>query len=188
MLRFNELRITPDNKYLIIDVEVENLNYYDNITIGNIVIDTHETFIQNSPSSNPVYTYTESQEDAKRVRLVINAKEINASLSNTMFFVYAIAKGIPSPDTPCGMDVNKIIGTVVNLYPIYQTSIKYMKELINTCDIPKNLIDIILRIKSVELCIKTGNYIEAIKQWKKFFANNTNIASINNCGCYGTSN
>ena len=31
MLQWNELRSTPDGRYLIIDVEVQNLNFYDNI-------------------------------------------------------------------------------------------------------------------------------------------------------------
>ena len=218
MLRFNELRITPDSKHLIIDVEVDNLDYYAGITIENIIIDSQDTYTQNGPSSKPIFTYKTSEEIAKlytnpdecncsaiktedeeycfveykdtnkQVRLVLTPEDLGIELSNNIFFVYAVATGIPAPDTPCGMDEEKIMGTVVNLYPIYQTSINYMRELNSTCEFPRGLIDLILRIKAIELNIKTGNYIEAIKLWNRFFSTISSTPSYNNCRCYGTSN
>ena len=102
-----------------------------------------------------------------------------------MFFVYAIAKGYPAPDTPCGRDNSQILGTVINLYPFYQDTIGYLKELNDTCTPPKNFIDSILRFKALELSIKTGNYTQAIKYWKQFFSKRKPVTVKNNCGCYG---
>ena len=42
MLQWNELRITPDGRYLIIDVEVQNLNFYDNIYIESLYFVTYK--------------------------------------------------------------------------------------------------------------------------------------------------
>ena len=91
--------------------------------------------------------------------------------------------GIPSPATPCGMDNMITLGTVVDLFPIYCKTISYLKELNSSCSIPKNLIDMILRLKALELSLKTGNYIQAIEYWNKYFINiGTNINSTS-CGC-----
>jgi hypothetical protein len=51
MIDFNELRITPDGKYLIIDVSINNASYYDNVFIKHIVIDTQDTYLHTGPSS-----------------------------------------------------------------------------------------------------------------------------------------
>ena len=62
MLIFNELRITPDQKYLIIDVSVDNQKYYKNIQIDSIIIDTQDTYIDSGPSNKPIFTYNLTEE------------------------------------------------------------------------------------------------------------------------------
>lgn len=200
MLHWNELRITPDNKYLIIDVSVDNDSYYDNIVLDSIVIDTQDTYVLNGPSSNPIYTFnvddshnelhyqTYVNEEGRHIRLTLNHQNLNTTLDGNMFFVYAIATGTPAPDTPCGFDSNQIMGTVVNLYPIYQNIMCYIKKLNNKCEVPKEFIDMILRLKSVELCVRTGNYPQAIKYWNKFFSTQNYKVPNYNCGCYGRGN
>ena len=61
MLHFNELKITPDNKYLIIDVSVDTDEYFNNIEIDKIIIDNQDTYSARGPSSTPLYTYSTVQ-------------------------------------------------------------------------------------------------------------------------------
>lgn len=200
MLKFDELRITPDNKYLIIDVSVQDDCYYKDIVIDSIVIDTQDTYVANGPSNNPIYRFevgdnstdlvledcnSISLGEGKNVRLVLNYKELNVPLDKTMFFVYAIASGTPAPETPCGMDNSILMGTVVNLYPFYKCTLGYLKELNNDCQVPKGFINMILRLKALELCIRTGNYPQAIKYWKRFFNETTSEIPTYNCRCNG---
>ena len=215
MLQFNELRITPDNKHLIIDVSIQEDSYYNKVVIDSIVIDTQDTYVPNGPSNKPIFTYKVNEnnldltystpEDCcnpvledddnsycftyglenNHTRLILNVSDLKVSLDKTIFFVYAIASGTPSPNTPCGFDNSIIMQTVVNLYPFYQNTLCYLKELNNDCQVPKGFIDMILRLKALELSIRTGNYTQAIKYWNKFFSKvNTNIP-INNCRCNG---
>lgn len=220
MIQFNELRITPDSKHLIIDASIDNSSYYDNIILDSIVIDTQDTYVANGPSSKPVYTYnidnennynytystpedcscnpvvsdddkayclTYAGEQNKHVRLILSAKDLGISLNDNMLFVYAIATGTPAPDTPCGMDNSIIMSTVVNLYPVYQNTMCYLRELDSECQVPKGFIDMILKVKAIELCIRTGNYTKAISYWKKFFLGKTQVPTYN-CGCNGRTN
>lgn len=55
MIQFNELRVTPDGKRLIVDVKVPDIKYYENVYIDTIQIDNQNTFIENGPSSQPLY-------------------------------------------------------------------------------------------------------------------------------------
>lgn len=199
MIKFNELRITPDNKYLIIDVNVEDSSYYEDVIIDSIVIDTQNTYVNNGPSSTPIFTYRVEdsytlvyshsepievpvQESStggyvfavgdslkKRVRLTLSTEQLPCSFSDNMFFVYVTTSGDATPDTPTELKKTKAMRTVVNLHPIYKESIAYIKELNYSCTLPKRFVDFILKVKALELSIKTNHYQEAIKYWKKLF-------------------
>lgn len=219
MIKFNELRITPNNENLIIDVSIEDASYFQNVVLDSIVIDTQDTYTQNGPSSKAVFKYVVAEEDydsiyslpenyscapvqdeqsknycftiddysKKSIKLILSSEDLGVPIAGNMFFVYAIASGEPSADTPSELRESKIVGTAINTYPIYKQSVAYTKELGETCNIPKNFIDYIFRIKALDLAIKTGNYQEAIKYWNKFFKIlNYRVETSSSCGCYGS--
>ena len=76
-------------------------------------------------------------------------------------------------------------GIAVNLRPIYNMAMGYIKELDSNCSIPKGFIDMILRIKAFKLALKTGNYTVAFKWWDKLFKNKRSISINKRCGCNG---
>ena len=201
MVTFNELRITEDNKYLVIDVSIDPDSCFNDVTLDTILIDNQDTYIDNGPSSNPIlninikndytkvlvdtsecYTsvYADTQEyecyvkdDNKHARVFISLEEYGIK-STDMLFIYVMTEGTPS----CNIDKSYILGTVVNLYYIYTKAMGYIREIECACSVPKHFVDFILNIKAIELCIKTGNYTQAIKYWNRV---NTNLS--NNC-CY----
>ena len=170
MIQFNELRITPNDEKIIIDVEVEGSDYYDNIIIDSIVIDTQDTYVDNGPSVNAIFS---SGINDRSARVVIDTADY-PTLKGKLLFVYIITSGEFSSDTPTEFKNNKVIGTILNTYPIYKKAMYYTKELANTNIVPKGFIDQILKIKALELSLKTGNHQEAIKYWNKLFKNSLN--------------
>ena len=193
MVDFQELRITPDGKKLIIDASVKDLQYYNDVYIDAIIIDTQDTYVANGPSTKPIFSHevgtndeTTGQEgnSEKRVRLELDSTALGVSLCDTLFFIYVIAKGTPSADTPCGMDNQTTLGVVSNLYPFYRAMVNYMKEVENECEISKNFIDALLRFKALELSIRTGHYAQAIKYWNKFFKGVKSKTINTGCRCY----
>ena len=190
MVHFNELRITSDGQHLIIDVSVLSESYYKNVYIDSIVIDNQDTYVGSGPSSNPVYSYyvpngvsqlTKKTYSQKHVRLVLTPNDLPL---NSLLFVYVRAKGTPAPDTPCGLDNITTLGTVTNMYPFYQQAMNYIGELASNCSIPQNFTDYILKLKGLELAIRTGNYPDAIKYFNKFFKNKSDVViRKGGCGC-----
>ena len=168
MVQFNELRIIPNGQKLIIDVSIKDLEYYTDVYLDSIQIDTQDSFVESGPSSEVVYTEV-IEGDTKSIRLELGTGDLLPTLNDNLFFVYIRTKGTPAVNTPCGMDNITTLGVVSNLYPLYQHAFSYIKELSDTCSIPKNFINYILQYKAFELAIKTGHYTEAIKYWKKFF-------------------
>lgn len=185
MITFNELRITKDGKYLIIDVSVRSQSYYDNIYLDSISIDTQDTYKDNGPSSSIVYTkdITKESPSAKHYRLEIPAGEL--SLSDNMFFVYVKVKGTPASDTPCGMDEVYTLGVTFNPCALYNTMMSYVKEVGNTCSVPKNFIDMFLQYKALEISIETEHYMQAIEYYNSFIKDIKSVAVSKTCNCYG---
>lgn len=184
MVTFQELRIAPDGQRMVIDVSVKNLEYYTNVYIEEILIDTQDTFIESGPSTQTIYSKV-IEGNVKSVRLELGTGDFLPSLNDNLFFVYVKTKGAPAVDTPCGMDNTITLGVTLNKYPIYSDIMQYIKEVNNNCTIPKIFIDKYLRFKAFELSVVTGHYTEAIKYYNKFIKG-INIIPINTgCGCYG---
>ena len=196
MIQINSLKITQDGKNLVINASVIDLSYYTNVLIGSITIDNQDTFSASGPSSNPIYTTSfagndlitgESYEGLKSISLTISSQEFtdsNGDLNDDILYVYFTAVGTPSSDTPCGMDNVNTLGVALNLRPIYNNGMAYIKQVESTCEIPKGFINFILEYKALDLALKTGNYIQANKYWNKFFKNkNITSLNINSCGC-----
>ena len=189
MVQFNELRITPDNRELIIDVSVKDLDIYTNVYLDYIMIDNQDTFIEDGPSDNPIYTYTvadavystDSNSGIKQCRLTLTNSDVN--LSSDLLFIYVVVKGVPAPSTPCNMDNATTMGVVYNLHNIFQSFMPYIREVENDCNLPKGFINYILRFKALELAFATGNYTLAVKYWNMFFRNKL-IAQPSICNCH----
>lgn len=185
MIKWNELRVTQDGKKLIIDGSIEDLEYYKDVYIDRVLIDTQDTYVPNGPSSNTIFTYAVESNKEKSIRLELDNKALGSNISNTLFFIYIVVNGTPSIDTPCGMDNQITLGIAADLYPFYRNIINYMKEVGDSCNIPTNFINKILQFKALELSIKTGHYTEAIKYWNKFFKDPKYVTINTECRCYG---
>lgn len=189
MIVFNNVRISQDDKYITIDAEIENNKYYENMYIDSVIIDNQDTFSPNGPSNNPIYTYKaqplNSDIYSRKVHLELTKVDLNlATLEKNIFFIYIVAGGVPAPDTPCGYDNNTAVKVLVNTYPVYRNIMNYIKELGNTCSVPYNLIDKSLQLKMLDISIQTGNNVETINIWKKYFIDNITNEPIN-CNCNG---
>lgn len=193
MVHFSELKITSDGQHLIIDVSVLSEDYYKNVYIDSIVIDNQDTYVGSGPSSNPVYQYSVPDVMSKLTKKHVSSKHVRLNLTpadlplNGLLFVYVRTKGTPAVDTPCGFDNMTTLGTVTNMYPFYQQATNYIGELANKCSVPQNFIDYILKMKGLELAIRTGNYTDAIKFYNKFFnGKESTVIGRGGCGCENT--
>lgn len=190
MVEFKELRVTPDSKNIIIDVVVNDL---EGVYLDSIVIDTQDTYIENGPSTTPVYTYTVPDDGlpevytkcgcdvydregnsiytdtepsgTKHLHIILSATELGVTIQKNLFFVYVIASGTDEEDS----GNYSIMGVVADLYPYYRKMMSYVKEVGNDCEIPKWFIDSYLRFKALELSLSTGHYTQAISYWRRFF-------------------
>ena len=132
MVEFNELRfISPT--LLQISAKVMDLPYFENVTIDKIIIDTEDTYCGNgSPSANPVFEYTVGDGTYKIARYVFDMKDILCR-SPKMLYVWIKTNGIPSSDTPCGLDKEYTLGVAVELSAIYEEALRKIRCASGNC-------------------------------------------------------
>ena len=172
MIRFATLKVSGECRQLVIDASIEAYSFYDDVYIDSVVIDTQDTFITSGPSSSSVYTKS-IDGNSKHVTLILDKTDFNAAVDfgKDLFFVYITVKGTMAPDTPCGYDRYYDLGIAVNIHNLYKSLMGGIRQVEETCNIPKQLIDKYLQLKAFTTSLKTGNYTLAIKYWNKFFRN-----------------
>lgn len=168
MIKYNTLSI--EGNYLIIDIETEDRTYYNNLKIIGLRIDTPSTY----ETSIPYYGINIEETSSYRVEIPISdAKE-------EMFIITPQVNVTFSQDIPCGADViDKAV--IYDKAILLNKGLGYLKELGNTCEIPKNLIDFILKEKALDIAIVTCNYDMAIKYWN--LLTKVEGAPIKGCNC-----
>lgn len=183
MIKFTELRVQKERLTIVAEVrEIEN--YYDNVYIDKIIIDSQDTFKTSGPSANPIYSVTVNGNE-KKVSISLSSTELGGiDINHTMFFVYGVAKGTPAPETPCGYDDVNSVGVTFSMCPIYNKTMGYIKEVENSCEIPKDFINMIIQLKAIQYSVDSGHFTQAVKYYNKFYKN-LSVNTSHTCGCHG---
>ena len=191
MIKFNEIRVSLDNKKLYIEAEVLKDDYYKNIGITSIQIDTQDTLALNTnmPSLNPKFVKEiewPKNKPVKHIALCLNDYDLpNLSLTDDILYIWVTTNEDIIGEPPCGMDIPRKLGVCVNWQYLYNLGLPYLKWASTNCDINKDFIDYILRYRTIMLAINTGHYDIANKNWNKFFKNKTVKYNTTTCNCYG---
>lgn len=170
MIQYNKAYI-KDGK-LILDFQLEDKSYYNNCGIEGVRVDTTVTY-------GTEYPYYEDKDGD----YVEYTNEIYIADSPKELFIITPIVHIDVPeDAPCGADIiDKAVVYDNNI--ILGKSLDYIKGIGDTCEVPRDLIDFILRKYALDASIATCNYSTAIKYWGML--NSTKRVPSTGCGCYG---
>ena len=204
MIIFDQLRISDDGKRMYINAHVNKADYFNDIYIDSIVIQTADKVSETEPglpTSDYVYI-KKAEENAKELNLVLEASDLSRSwesdpkaiafnrgdMSKTLFFVYIKCKGTPGSCTPCRLDEETTLGVVFDENVLHQKVMDYTKELVADCSVPTTFIDFILLWNAFKSAIETEHYIPAIKFFNMMFeevGKSCQSRTIKTCGCNG---
>lgn len=204
MIIFDQLRISDDGKRMYINAHVNKADYFNDIYIDSIVIQTADKVSETDPglpTSDYVYI-KKAEENAKELNLVLEASDLSRSwesdpkaiafgrgdMSKTLFFVYIKCKGTPGSCTPCRLDEETTLGVVFDESVLHQRVMDYTKELVADCNVPTAFIDFILLWNAFKSAIETEHYIPAIKFFNMMFeevGKSCQSRTIKTCGCNG---
>lgn len=204
MIIFDQLRISDDGKRMYINAHVNKADYFKDIYIDSIVIQTADKVLETDPglpTSDYVYI-KKAEENAKELNLVLEASDLSKSwesdpnaiafgrgdMSKTLFFVYIKCKGTPGSCTPCRLDEETTLGVVFDENVLHQKVMDYTKELVTDCSVPSAFIDFILLWNAFKSAIETEHYIPAIKFYNMMFdevGKSCQSRTIKTCRCNG---
>lgn len=184
MIEFKELRVSNENKCIIVDVEIIGVDNWENIGIDAIRIESQDTYNElNQDSISPVYE-SDLNSYKKSVQLLISQEDLDnvglkADILKDLFYVTVSLKGSYPANTPEEFKMMSRLGVVFNTYPVYADVIKHLQNTSKCCEIPDTFVDYILKYKAFEVALKAGHWPLANKYWNKFFKK-----SIKTCKCY----
>ena len=204
MIIFDQLRISDDGKRMYINAHVNKADYFNDIYIDSIAIQTADKVSETDPglpTSDYVYI-KKAEENAKELNLVLEASDLSRSwesdpkaiafnrgdMSKTLFFVYVKCKGTPGSCTPCRLDEETTLGVVFDENVLHQRVMDYTKELVADCSVPTSFIDFILLWNAFKSAIETEHYIPAIKFFNMMFdevGKSCQSRTIKTCRCNG---
>lgn len=201
MIQFDLLKFDQDNN-LILQASVPDKEYFANVSLTGVYIDTHNSYSSSGPSSNPVYKYEiknniddsgvsnihntdKSNNKIKHINLVIPSTDILCDIKGTIFFVWVTATGLVAFNTPCGQDVPQKVQWVINSSQVYEKVIPLLKAINCDCSDNKDFSDIFLRYKAFQYSMNLGDYVEGINIWNKFFSRDKVTTIKKGCGCHG---
>lgn len=193
MVIFDQLRISDDGKKLYVNAHVNSADCFNNIYLDRIVIQTQDQVSEADPLTPGDACICQMQitDETKELNLVLDAStdfdSVYNTLSDKLLFVYIVCKGVPDPCTPCRLDELTTLGVTFDETMLYQKVMQYTRQLTDSCEIPKDFIDLILLWNGFKAAVETEHYIPAIDFWKKLFDSN-NIAvygTTKPCGCHG---
>lgn len=173
MIKYNKVRIIEGNK-LELDFEFEESNYYEHAGIGGVRIDsplTYNTGTHFFPDKDYIY-----EGDTRHYQDVIPI----SGISKDLIIITPIVRAIIPPEAPCGTDVVDT-RAIYNKDILNEKGLAYLKELGDTCNIPRGFIDFILKKYALDLAIDTCNYGAAVKYWKMLTM--VKGTPIKGCGC-----
>ena len=173
MIKYNKVHIIDGNK-LELDFEFEESNYYEHATIWGVRIDsslTYNTGTHFFPDKDYIY-----DGDNRHYQGVIPI----SGISKDLIIITPIVRAIIPPEAPCGTDVVDT-RAIYNKDTLNEKGLAYLKELGDTCNIPRGFIDFILKKYALDLAIDTCNYGAAVKYWKMLTM--VKGTPIKGCGC-----
>lgn len=188
MIVFDELRITNDLQYLIVRAHVRKMKPFENVRISSLTVYSHKQFCKNGseePEGGKVFGF---KEKPKEIEVYIENTELNMiNLDSDLIFVKITAEGYPDESNGClcGMDKDRVIGVTMNMGNIYNKFMSYIKDLADTCNISKDLIDKILQWKTFTAALDGCHYCTAVDYYKKWFLNDKSVNTSKGCGCHG---
>ena len=191
MIIFDELRITDDNQYLIIDLHIKSeiVENHSEAYIKNVWICDSSNYEEGGVPTKVDNVYTRDGVKETTLYKKVNVFEcdyIEGTFKDKLIFVYVEVAGVDESQLSCGCNKNPSIGATIDMHLIYNQFMKYINELSNKsrCDnTPKGLIDFILRYNGFLLAIDSGHYKKGVEFYNKWFNKDSNVNTISNCGC-----
>lgn len=196
MIIIDQFRISDDGQTMYIDAHVNKAKYFDDVYIGEVTIVIDEQLLKYCSSAvTDHYIYKETistdSDKKKEIHLVLNKNLLNENfckkdLSHDMFFLYVTGTGTPASDTPCRLDEKTIIGVTFDYNIIYNNALCYTRKLADTCNVPDDFIDFILKLSALKMAIETEHFTPAIHFFKQLTNQHSQGLSSNvrPCGCH----
>ena len=189
-------KISEDGNTLQITATVKTWNnVYNNVYIDKISVASYKDYTNKSTIPDGAFVNTVSGQQ-KTFTWTIEAGDVISSkvfpsIKDNLFIIWVETKGTPSFPSgeaiPCNADLSVVTDMCFNELDWIRDWIPCIKKIDDKCNVPRCLIDKILRYNAMKAYIATGDYDAAIELFDKIMnGENTETRDDNSTFCcYG---
>lgn len=201
MVIFNELRISDDKQKLIVDCQMQDLSFYDEMGIQSIYIDWYKNFnLSGVRSDNAICIFENKKSSPVRaVRKCLNVRNLTekfgtTTFANGLFYVIVTCDGDIKSDVsimPCGYDNTVDVGIVPDWELLYSVGMRYVLKMssdCNPCADTSAYENFIILWNSFRLAVETCDFGMIKTLWDKIVrteAKRDFAGVVSGCGCKG---
>lgn len=204
MVKFDELRISEDGRYLTVECHVENYDVYSEMYIESIYLEYYKNRgTTGVPSENAIVLFenhNENPADVRGVRKRISMNDIPSGLgistfTNGFFYVYVNCNGNLPPEVAsmnCTFDNTLDIGVIIDWKALYRKIMPLVASFASNCsgcELPSDFEHMILLWNAFRFAIDTCDWITAERIWDELIGLGSSAHSgASGCGCFGRVN
>ncbi len=200
MVKFDELRISEDGKYLTVECHVENYDVYSNMYIQTIYLEYYKNRGTVGVPSEKAYLMFENHNptptDVRAVRCRISLDALpgdfgTSEFRNGLFYVYVTCDGDLAPQVAsmyCGYDVTLDIAVIPDWKALYKMIMPYVARFASDCspcDIPDGFEHFILLWNAFRFAVDTCDWVLVDKLWSELMGTAVGGYVHSGCGCRG---
>lgn len=168
-------RLDFKNGRLNIEVSIEDNDYFANVFLDKIIVDTQSTYTSSGPSQTPLLNY-QIATGQKKFQISFQPTNFNINeFCGTFFIVYITSTGNATTGTPADLIIPIEKVGIYDKYSLFQELKPQFRLFTKTGIIPKKFIDLILLIRYIDYSIIQKQYANIIHEWHNIIDNFNNI-------------
>lgn len=200
MVRFDELRITPDKENLVIECHVEDYDVYSKMYIQTVYLEYYKNRgTVGVPSDKAILLFENDREDPTAVRSFRKRVNLDAlpgnfgtqTFSDGLFYVYVVCDGnLPASVSTmyCGFDVPLDVAVIPDWKALYDRIMPLVARFAmdcSPCEVPANFEHLILLWNAFRFAVDTCDWLQVDRLWDKLMGTQSDGYVPSGCGCRG---
>jgi hypothetical protein len=200
MVKFDELRISEDGRFLTVECHVENYDMYREMYIESIYLEYYKNRGAAGLSDKALLLFENhntTPSDVRGVRKCISVDDLPSwfdcgGFEGGLFYVYVTCNGNPTPahlaemERNCTFDNAKDIGVIVDWKMLYRMIMPLVAQYASSCTPCEDITGfghMILMWYAFKYAVETCDWTTVDRLWGEFAGDTVGTVSRGGCGC-----
>ena len=183
MIVINKFAYDPSTSNLVYDIKIrinpDTSSAYSGFYIKKVEAFTEENW---GSSEEPTLVIYDSDTAGTDITSLVGSIPYGSISYNGIIILKATTEGTPPMDIPCGQDNLTAVAALINPQMMHTLVLSKLNSVTN-CEFPTDFVDSYLKMKVVELALKSCKITKAVQYYNEFYNHINSITDSGGCNC-----